>query len=306
MRLRVAMVGLGVISRYYAAALERSREMQLLAVYDTDPDRCEPYRAAAISVAATLDELLCRRDLDAVLVNVPNHLHRDVCCAALEHDLHVCCEKPLATELIDAEAMVQTARRRGRVLFTALHRRYNSPFARLSTAVRGRAVDARARYLEDIRAHCGDDLWYLDPRRCGGGCLADNGPNALDLLLELLGPLSIARAELTVDDRGVDLQARMELSASGGRAASLELDWTFSQGEVKDVTVDCSDHSRSYCDLLAGYEAFKSSLYHEYTRVLDDFARAVRLGEQRGERGLELVRLVQDAYRMATITSLAR
>ncbi len=304
MTLRVAMVGLGVISRYYAAALASSSEMTLLAVHDTLPERCEPYRRAGIATVADLAEILDRDDLDAVLVNVPNNVHREVCCAALEHDLHVCCEKPLATTPRDAEAMVELAHRHERVLFTALHRRYNSNFTRIRAAALGHTVDVTARYLEDIRAHCGDELWYLDPLRCGGGCLADNGPNAFDLVLELLGPVRITDCELRTDANGVDLQARVAMLAGDGSKASVELDWAFPTGEAKDLAITFADRSSARCDLLEAYDELKSSLYHEYAGVLADFARAVRLGSERGKRGLELVRLVDDAYRLASVEAL--
>jgi predicted dehydrogenase len=304
--LRVGMVGLGVISKYYAAALMQSRELRLAAVFDRDPERCKPYADAGIPVARTLDQLLERPELEAVLVNVPNDLHHAVCSAALEHRLHVCCEKPLATRIEHAEAIAQTAASHERVLFTALHRRYNSNFIPLLKLPRERIAHVRARYFEDIRAHCGDDLWYLDPERCGGGCIADNGPNAIDLVLELVGQASIARARLKRDENGVDLQAVVELSATNGPTASVELDWAYPNGEVKDVTVELDDSTVHTVDLLGGYDAFKSSLYHEYVGVLHDFRDVVSRGAQSGQRGIDLVRLVDDAYRVAVADSPTR
>jgi predicted dehydrogenase len=304
--LRVGMVGLGVISKYYAAALAQSTELKLAAVFDRDLERCKPYGDAGIPVTRTLGQLLERPDLEAVLVNVPNDLHHAVCSAALEHRLHVCCEKPLATRIEHAEAIAQTAASHERVLFTALHRRYNSNFLPLLKLPRERITHVHVRYLEDIRAHCGDDLWYLDPARCGGGCIADNGPNAIDLVLELLGHASIATATLKRDENRVDLQAVVEFSADNGSTAAVELDWAYPNGEAKDVTVELDDNTVLTADLLDGYHAFKSSLYHEYVGVLHDFHDVVSRGARSSQRGVDLVRLVDDSYRVAVAEPLTR
>lgn len=300
--MRVAVIGLGVISRYYLAALPQLADVELVAVCDRDPSRLRAHRAAGVACDADHRRTLARAEVDAVIVNLPNHLHGPVCGEALRAGKHVCCEKPLALDTAEAEEMVATAREAERTLFCAFHRRYNANLAVALPRLRcGPGITAaRARYLELIADHVGDDAWYLDPERCGGGCLADNGPNALDALRHVLGPLEVRSATLERDVAGVDLRARLALSAGDGTIpVTVELDWDYRAGERKDLTFELADGSVEHVDFLAGFPAFKSSLYHEYVGVLSDFRDRVAAGTERGEDGQEIARLVEDAYRAA-------
>lgn len=300
MSLRMAMIGLGVISKYYARGFDDVDEVELVAVCDTLEDKLAPYRARGIATASTLEEILERDDVDAIAINLPNDAHREACETALRHGLHVCCEKPLATTVADARAMVATAREHERLLFTSFHRRYNANYVALAADVDPRRiVRATARYHEDIREHAGDDSWYLDPARCGGGCVADNGPNALELLHGLVGAMSVRGVEIERDGNGVDTFAALDLESGDGVPCRVELDWAYSNGELKDVTVELDDGSVRRADMLAGWNGFKESLYHEYAGVLRAFAAAVEESDERGEVGLAMVALIEDAYALA-------
>jgi predicted dehydrogenase len=295
------MIGLGVISRFYGAALtgESMPGARLTAVCDLDPARLAPYRGRA----ACLDSapaLLARDDVDAVVVALPNDLHLPVCHQALLAGKAVCVEKPLATRLADGEALVALSERLSVPLFTAFHRRYNDNLVELARRLAGGAGPARRatiRYLERIEEHAGHDRWYLEPSRCGGGCVADNGPNAFDLAAMLLGDgLELTAAEVVRDRRGVDVRAGIELRARTGARARVELDWAY-PGERKDVAVRTAGGRTLRADMLAGFAGFKRSLWHEYRAVLRDFLAACR-GHRRGpDGGLAALRLVDAVYR---------
>lgn len=301
MTLAVGVVGLGVISRYYLAALERVSGLELAAVCDRDPAKLVPV-APTVRAARDVEDLLADPELDALVVNLPNHLHAEVCAAALEAGKHCCCEKPLTLDAGEADELLRLADRRGRTLFTAFHRRYNRHVLALARALGPgeRPALVRVRYWERIEDHCGSDSWYLDPDACGGGCIADNGPNALDLLLLLAGPVELVSARVLSASGGVDLRA--ELVARSARAERLEvsLDWAY-PGEQKDVLVEREDGSRLVADMLEGHPRFKSSLLHEYEGVLEDFAAHCRRGRS-NRNGAEVVRLVEEAYALAAPT----
>ncbi|QKG21239.1 Gfo/Idh/MocA family protein [Actinomadura verrucosospora] len=296
--LRVGVVGLGVISRFYLAALRDSSSMELVAVCDRDP-----VKAASCPVPVYTDHvrLLDEERPDALVVTVPNDVHLSVCADALERDVAVCVEKPLALDVAQGAALRRLADRRGVPLFTAFHRRYNAAVARLREECAGsRITEVTVRYLERIEEHAGDDGWYLDPERCGGGCVADNGPNAFDLLNLLLGPAEAApevvRARIGRDARGTDRRADVRLR-SRTAAARILLDWSY-PGELKDVEVHLADGRTLHADMLAGHAGFKGSLWHEYVGVLRDFERCVR-DPGRPDGGLAALRFVRAAYHLA-------
>jgi predicted dehydrogenase len=297
--MRLGIVGLGVISRYYVAALtgpDAPPDLRLTAVCDLDPGVLEPHRDR-LACYSDHRTLLAGGGVDAVVVNVPNDAHYPIVSDVLTAGLPVCVEKPLATTPADGERLVALARRRGLPLLTAFHRRYNDNVLALLGRVGGRPVrHLTVRYHEKIEEHVGRDRWYLDPERCGGGCVADNGPNAIDLVHLVLGPVGLAGAEVVRDADGVDRQATIELRAPSGATARVELDWSYPYGEAKDVRVELADGGTDGADMLAGHQAFKSSLAHEYVGVLRHFGDVLRGRVASWPDGLEPLRLVAQVY----------
>ncbi|GAA4916704.1 Gfo/Idh/MocA family protein [Streptomonospora salina] len=301
--LRIGVIGLGAISRFYLAALERLPSLEAAAVCDRDPEALSPLRGR---LPCYLDhrDLLGGADLDAVVVSAPNHLHATLCRDALAAGVPVCVEKPLATLPFDGAALQAEARLRGVTLFTAFHRRYNRPVrALIDRLPRDAAVTAvRVRYLERIEDHVAGDTWYLDPERCGGGCVADNGPNAFDLARMLLGELSVTEADIARDADGIDRCASVRLRSPSRATGEVELDWSY-RGEVKDVWVRLADGRTDSADMLDGYPGFKESLWHEYAGVLHDFERRLRSPiAQVDEAGPAALGLVDAAYQAERAT----
>ncbi|MFF2630953.1 Gfo/Idh/MocA family protein [Kitasatospora griseola] len=300
--LRVGVVGLGVISRFYLAALEQVPGVRLAAVCDRD---AELVREFPDGVGRFTDHraLLAAGGLDAVVVTVPNDQHLPICRDALRAGLPVCVEKPLALRASEGAELAALAVERRVPLFTAFHRRYNAAVRELRRTLDGAAPvrSVTARYFELIEEHVGRDRWYLEPERCGGGCVADNGPNAYDLLRLLAGPMSLGSAEVRRDGSGVDRSAVLELSGAGGVRGRIELDWSH-PGELKDVTVELADGSTLRADLLSGHDGFKQSLWHEYVGIVTEFA-ALLAGDPvagddgRGPDGVDALRVVEAAYR---------
>ncbi|MNF00140.1 hypothetical protein D3C76_1057370 [compost metagenome] len=62
------------------------------------------------------------------------------------------------------------------------------------------------------------------------------------------------------------------------------------------------DGREIYADMLAGFNEFKSSLYHEYEQILLDFKSKIEAGSCHGEDGLDAVRLVLDSYWLEKLT----
>ncbi|WP_030608754.1 Gfo/Idh/MocA family protein [Streptomyces sclerotialus] len=304
---RIGVIGLGAVSRYYLAAIGRLPGWTLAAVCDAREDALRPYRGH-VPCHTGHRALLADPALDAVVVAVPNHAHAGICRDALRAGVPVCVEKPLALHAAEGRELTALARERGTPLFTAFHRRYNDGVRRLRrdlAAARAPVASVRVRYLERIEDHIAGDTWYLDPRRCGGGCVADNGPNAFDLVRLLLGDVEVSGAEITRDGHGTDRQAVVALRAAGGATATVELDWSY-PGEVKDIEVRLTDGTVRGTDMLARHPGFKASLWHEYAGILADFATARAPGDTGTDDGLAALELVAASYRTERATTAER
>jgi predicted dehydrogenase len=107
----------------YAREAERHPETELVAVWDEDPERgrMEAERRG-ILFFESLDGLLARPDIDAVIVTTPTSMHRDVMVAAAGAGKHIFAEKVLAPRLREAGEILAAVERSGVRLVVSLRR----------------------------------------------------------------------------------------------------------------------------------------------------------------------------------------
>jgi predicted dehydrogenase len=113
-------VGCGFVADYYARTLRAHPGLELLGVADRNADRAERFsRHHGVRAYRCLEELLDDPGV-AVVVNLTNPAsHYEVSRAALEAGRHVYSEKPLALAMEDARALVDLARREGKLVVSA-------------------------------------------------------------------------------------------------------------------------------------------------------------------------------------------
>ncbi len=113
--IRVAVVGAGILGSRHARVFGEIEGARLAGVADHSLERA---REAARGAPAftSIEELLRDVECDAVAVATPDHLHLDPVTAALNAGKHVLVEKPLATSVPAARAMIDLAQRKGLVL----------------------------------------------------------------------------------------------------------------------------------------------------------------------------------------------
>jgi len=295
--LRIGIIGNGAIARYYLAAIEQSKNFQLVSVCDTNPTKLIGF-PNMVDCYTDYHDMLGTGSLDAVIINVSNDQHYSICKDAISTKVHVCCEKPLTIHLWQARKLSEMARNNDVVLFTAFHRRYNKNYLKIKQRTNGKSIKkVTINYLENIIDHFGNEPWYLQPTKCGGGCIIDNGSNAFDLVVDLLGPMYVLKSCIKRDDN-IDVKARIYLCSEQKQSVEINLDWRYERGEKKDAYVFLDDGQILYFDMLRGFPEFKSSLYHEYVAILNDFMRKIKQGHCFGEEGLTVAGLVEDSYSM--------
>jgi predicted dehydrogenase len=195
------IVGCGWVARdYVAPGMLNAPNTRLIAL--CDPDEAAMQRIAAQAPDAAcytdLDVFLTTPDLHAVYVATPNHLHRPIVEAAARAGKHVLSEKPMATNVADAERMVQACAKAGVQYGTAFDQRWHVRHRRLRELI----ADGALGTITAVRIHyaCwtpGDwkpdtddgrhDNWRIDPQRAGGGAFIDLAPHGLDLSQWLVG-----------------------------------------------------------------------------------------------------------------------
>lgn len=187
MTLRLGIAGAGFIAAVYCHAARQVSGIEIAAV--ASPRSAAGF-AARWGIPRVYDDpaaMAAEAPIDAVLVALPNHLHREVTLAAAAAGRHVLCEKPLAAGIPDARAMVEACEAAGVVLALA----ENLLFAPLYERTRRLASDGHVGQpflVKCSQAHGGPySDWFFDPRRAGGGALVDMGPHTIHTICRLLG-----------------------------------------------------------------------------------------------------------------------
>jgi UDP-N-acetylglucosamine 3-dehydrogenase len=138
-RWRIGIIGCGWAGSKHAQVIQRlSESVELCALADVDMDvaaaRAREWNVN--SYTANYRDILNSEDLDAVSVCLPHQLHAPATIQAAEAGLHVLVEKPLATNLAEADAMIAATEAAGVNLMVAEVVRFSSIYKRASKIIR--------------------------------------------------------------------------------------------------------------------------------------------------------------------------
>lgn len=137
-------------------------------------------------------ELVQRKDIDAINVCTPNKMHYDAVLAAMKNGKHVYCEKPLAFDEKEARELVNVAEASGVKHQITSEYRFIPAIMKAKELI-DQGFVGRVFHFRGVYLHSG----YIDPKRplewrmqkdvIGGGVLVDLGPHLLDIMHHLVG-----------------------------------------------------------------------------------------------------------------------
>jgi myo-inositol 2-dehydrogenase / D-chiro-inositol 1-dehydrogenase len=165
-KLRVGIIGAGFIGGIHASLLARDERVTLASVFDIVQERAESLaRATGASVAESADEVI--EKTDAVYITTPNTRHTELAMAAMEAEKHVFCEKPMATKLSDAGAVLEAAAKSRKVFQVGHNRRFAPVYATLRKLI----ADGQTPHSAHIKMNRGElihPVWVANPETTGG------------------------------------------------------------------------------------------------------------------------------------------
>ena len=251
-KLRAGVIGTGM-GRYHMEGFATHPNSELLAVCDLNVPEAQAFadKYGAKHVFRDYRKMIAMEELDIVAVATPNYLHPKMTIAALKAGKDVLCEKPIAIRLADAEAMVRTAKRRGKRLMINVGMRFDPVHEELRQRVgRGELGDvyyARSHWIRRKGIPFADfpptgemarGEWFVKKRQAGGGALIDIGVHLFDLAWWLIGspsPTSVLASTYSellpdrlakVSVRGdVDDLATALVKCATGQTIFLEVSW---------------------------------------------------------------------------------
>jgi len=199
-KLRLGMIGCGEIAVQTAKGIAAAASVQHVMVMDVSErvarDMGETH---GVPYTTSVEELLADPNVDAVYIAIPHYLHAPLTIQALQAGKHVLVEKPIATTLADADAMIAAARATGKTLSVAYHAQVDAGCQAIRTLIAdgaiGKVVGTRIVFRGDKPAsywHGGysgriQTDWRVSKAKAGGGVLIMNTVHDLNTLRYMTG-----------------------------------------------------------------------------------------------------------------------
>jgi 1,5-anhydro-D-fructose reductase (1,5-anhydro-D-mannitol-forming) len=318
--LRFAILGFGYHAvRRLLPAFARSQETSLVGMWrrnqEAAAEDCATHNIA--HCFASREELCSSPEVDVVFITSPDAMHLDDALLALQHGKAVLCEKPVAMNASEAEAMAAAAKTAGVVFGVAQNFRYNRSVnylrEQIAVGLIGKPQLAQAHFC--YPAQNSSRKWIADPALACGGPIGDVGVHSIDALRYILNSEVTSVSTLAAKDAlsgEVEAYAAMQLEMTGNifahvvanaRAAYRTLiEVTGSDGVLTAESGFSVDRPVEVVHRKAGQIVSTTQMDNSdgYVLMLDSFAGAVRSEAQflaTVEDGVANMRILDAAYK---------
>ena len=231
MSLRFGLVGAGGIARSYLQVFAGLPDTAIVGVVDVDAAAANRLSVALDAESArSIEELIAKTDLDAVIVCTPPDSHPRVALAAIGAGLGVLCEKPLAIGIDAARTMVAAAAAEGVPFTMATKFRFVEDVIKAQELVQSGVVGEIIQ-LENTFASRVDmrNRWNSDRAVSGGGVLIDNGTHSVDIARYFLGPIQDVLVVERPRTQGLAVEDSVQLllRTASEATATIDLSWSY-------------------------------------------------------------------------------
>ncbi|QDU75359.1 1,5-anhydro-D-fructose reductase [Bremerella volcania] len=187
---RIALLGTGLIGRFYAQSLHgrRSRD-RIHVVYSRSRERADAF-ADEFGIPHATDNwhaAIQREDVDAVVIGLPNHLHLEVVLAAAAAGKAVLCTKPLGMNANEALEMLHAVEKAGVYHAYLEDLVYTPKTLKALQSVRAGAI-GDVLWVRSREAHPGPHSdWFWNKQLSGGGAIIDLGCHCIEIARNFIG-----------------------------------------------------------------------------------------------------------------------
>lgn len=184
--MRVGVVGLGAISPLHIRAILKYGQ-KITAICDVDPEKRQKVNVEFGLNAEEYSDynaLLASGKVDVVHVCTPHYLHAEIICMALGANIHVLCEKPLAINFEQLDAIEKAVNNSSATLGVCFQNRYNASVLYLKEFFKDKEITAATANLvwQRDEKYYASGAWRGKKQYEGGGVMINQAIHTLDLL----------------------------------------------------------------------------------------------------------------------------
>jgi predicted dehydrogenase len=190
----------GIVLQNHLPGLALCPEAKVTALCDTNPAVLQKasQQTGVAATHANYADLLARGDVNAVIIATPNLVHAPIALAAIAAGKHVLCEKPIAMNFAEADAMVRTAEKVGVRHMTAFTYRFVPAMHYMSHLVKTGFI-GEPRHFRSCRLQDWGTRglgWRQNAKMAGSGELGDMLSHRIDYAHLLIGPITRLVADM--------------------------------------------------------------------------------------------------------------
>ncbi len=309
--IRLAVVGLGKMGISHVAIANAHPETEVVLCDSANfvPDVVAKY--SGLPVHRDYAAMLAAERIAAVIIATPSRMHAPMVRTAIEHGVHVFCEKPFCLDWRESAALADLAAQKGLVTQVGYHYRYVGAFREMKrivdTGALGTITHALAEAYGPVVLRPKGSTWRTQ-RAEGGGCLYDYAAHPINLLNWCFGEPSGASGTIlssifsteTDDevystlhwDSGLSAHVSVNWSDESYRKMSTKITLTGTNGRLTVDRQECQLYLREAAAALPGYAKGWNVRYttdltedvgfylrgEEYSAQIEAFVTAVKAG----------------------------
>ena len=168
--IRIGVIGLG----YWGPNLIRNffltKNSKVVAIADIQVEKLEKYKALypGVETYDNAETLIRSKSIDAIVIATPVYSHYPLARAALENNKHVLVEKPMASNVKEAETLIELALKKSKILMTDHTFLYTGAVQKIKELIDNDVI-GKLRYIDSTRINLGlfqpdiNVLWDLAP-----------------------------------------------------------------------------------------------------------------------------------------------
>jgi predicted dehydrogenase len=243
-KLRIGVIGCGRVAQAHLAAIENLKdEVDLIAVADVDEKKAKEAkeRFGAKLSTSRHEDVLSHKEVEAIIITLPNHLHHPVVLQAARARKHILVEKPIALNTKQAKEMIDEAKRNNITLMVGQSRRFSDAVFELQKNLPeiGRLFRIQISFLVNFPAPPTD--WWKKKEEAGGLVILLQGSHSIDSILTWIKKIPLQVCAFT---------SRLNTQWEGEDEADILL--SFDQGELASVHLSLSTSPDIHEAILVG------------------------------------------------------
>lgn len=271
--MRLAILGSGFISRFYADSLVAQRRKDtIVSVYSRTEANAKEFAAdyKVPHYSTSIKKCVEHKEVDTVIIGLSNDMHLEAVLACAAAGKHVLCTKPLGRNAAEALQMLQAVDKAGVVGGYLEDLCYTPKFLKSLASIKAGSI-GEVIWTKSRETHPGPHSdWFWDKEKSGGGAIIDLGCHCVEISRNFIGknikPVEVmCWADTRVHPIDAEDNAVGLVKYENGAIGQFEVSWTFRGGmDLRDEVMGTEGTIWTNNFLRTGFEMFTSGKGGDY------------------------------------------